>query len=338
MKNEYAESYIYEVLKRIPKKMRKSSKIEIEKKIMEMCKYDERNIMEVLTKLGDPAEYAKRYNKNNSKFIGSEYGESYLAVLKPTMVCCAIVAAVFAFLKVAANFNVEEYLQTDNYVNFSISFSILLFEYVCSACIFAAIVITVIFILFQHQKNKRLEKETWSPDNLKPVINTDRKIDVGSCLTEMVIGIVIVGAFIICPQICGVYAAESSGTVHFIPMLNRDSWNSIILLVWTIVLTIFVQNIIELKSGIYTKKVLFLSFLLSVLRLVLSAVLIFEVPLVNYEFSKQLYGVKPELFKNGYESVAFFYRTILPWALMACAVFQFLFGFFPRLKKGMKSK
>lgn len=338
MKNEYAESYVYEVLKRIPKKMRKSAKVEIEQKIAEMSGNDERNVMDVLTKLGDPAEYAKRYNKNNSKIIGSAYLETYLAVLKPTITCFAIVAALLAVFKASAGFNIDEYLQTNSYVDYAISLSILLFEYVFSACITAAVVVTVVFIILQHRKNKKLKQEKWSPDRLKPLRSANKKVDVSRSVTEMVVSSVIVGALILCPNIFGVYATDAGKSVHFISLLNRESWNAIIILSLGILLTVFIRNIIELISGIYSKKVVIFSVLFGLLGLGLVGWLIWKVPLLNYEFPKELYEVKPELGKNAYENLDFFYREVLHWLLTGCAVLEFIVNLFPRVKKSMSSK
>ena len=337
MKNEYAESYVYEVLKRIPKKMRKSAKVEIEQKIAEMSGNDERNVMDVLTKLGDPAEYAKRYNKNNSKIIGSAYLETYLAVLKPTITCFAIVAALLAVFKASAGFNIDEYLQTNSYVDYAISFSVLLFEYVLSACFFSAIVVTVIFAFLQQRKNKKMRQGGWNPESLKPLKNAKKKVDIGRCLTEMVVSSVLVGALLLWPKLFGVYATDSSNTVHFVSLLNQDARNSIILLALGILLAVFVRNIVELISGIYTKKVIFFSILFGLIGLGLAVFLIWQVPFLNYEFPKELLSVKPELDKDGYESFANFYREVLPWILIGCSGLQFFVEQIPRLKKSMSS-
>ena len=125
--------------------------------------------------------------------------------------------------------------------------------------------------------------------------------------------------------------------MHFVSLLNQDAKNTIILLAVGILLAVFVRNIIELISGIYTKKVIFFSILLGLIGLGLAVFLIWQVPFLNYEFPKELISVKPELDKDGYESFANFYREVLPWILIGCSGLQFLVEQIPRLKKSMSS-
>lgn len=333
MKNEYAESYIYEVLRRIPKSKRKKAKLELEKKIVDMCKYDERKMMETLSKLGDPAEYAKRYNKNNSRIIGSEYMESYIAVLKSAITCFVIVSGVFACLKAASVLNVSAYKETEAYLNFFITFFMLLFEYVIYACIITAFVVTVIYIIAQHQLNRKKVSKPWIPENLKPVKDLKKKVDVSVCLTQMVISCIIAGALIICPGLWGVYASDASGTTQFISLLNQDCRYAIIGITMGITLTVIVENSIELASGYYTKIVILTTFLISIVRLVLIVALLALVPLLNNDFVQEFYSIRPDIFTNGVENTEHFYKETLPWILMALAVVQWISKIGPKLKK-----
>lgn len=72
-----------------------------------MCKDEERNVIEVLTLLGDPSDFARKYNPKSMKIIGSDYMESFLAVLKSAIVCAVIISGLFAFLQSINGFTVN---------------------------------------------------------------------------------------------------------------------------------------------------------------------------------------------------------------------------------------
>ena len=69
---DYMDRYIYQVIHRLPKAQREEVRMELDELISDM--YADRGSMEeVLTELGDPAEFAKQYQNEQKYLIGHEY-------------------------------------------------------------------------------------------------------------------------------------------------------------------------------------------------------------------------------------------------------------------------
>ena len=78
---DYMDRYIYQVIRRLPKAQREEVRMELEELISDM--YADRGSMEeVLTELGDPAEFAKQYQNEQKYLIGPEYFDTYLWFVK----------------------------------------------------------------------------------------------------------------------------------------------------------------------------------------------------------------------------------------------------------------
>ena len=82
---DYMERYIYQVIRRLPKAQRDEVRMEMEELISDMCA-DKGSIEEVLTQLGDPAEFAKQYQNGQQYLIGPEYFETYLWFVKVILI------------------------------------------------------------------------------------------------------------------------------------------------------------------------------------------------------------------------------------------------------------
>lgn len=86
---DYMDRYIYQVIHRLPKAQREEVRMELEELISDM--YADRGSMEeVLTELGDPAEFAKQYQNEQKYLIGPEYFDTYLWFVKVVLICAAV--------------------------------------------------------------------------------------------------------------------------------------------------------------------------------------------------------------------------------------------------------
>ena len=86
---DYMDRYIYQVIRRLPKAQREEVRMELEELLSDM--YADRGSMEeVLTELGDPAEFAKQYQNEQKYLIGPEYFDTYLWFVKVVLICAAV--------------------------------------------------------------------------------------------------------------------------------------------------------------------------------------------------------------------------------------------------------
>ena len=72
---DFMERYIYQVIRRLPKAQREEVRMELEELIGDMY-MDKGAMEEVLTQLGDPAEFAKSYYNGQPYLIGPDYFET----------------------------------------------------------------------------------------------------------------------------------------------------------------------------------------------------------------------------------------------------------------------
>lgn len=95
---DYMDRYIYQVIHRLPKAQREEVRMELEELLSDM--YADRGSMEeVLTELGDPAEFAKQYQNEQKYLIGPEYFDTYLWFVKVVLICAAVPILIISLIK-----------------------------------------------------------------------------------------------------------------------------------------------------------------------------------------------------------------------------------------------
>ena len=94
---DYMDRYIYQVIRRLPKAQRDEVRMELEELISDMYT-DKGSMEEVLTELGDPAEFAKQYQSDQRYLIGPEYFDTYLWFVKVVLICAAIPILVISLI------------------------------------------------------------------------------------------------------------------------------------------------------------------------------------------------------------------------------------------------
>ena len=86
---DFMQRYIYQVIHRLPKAQRDEVSMELEELISDMYT-DKGSMEEVLTQLGDPAEFAMQYQDRQHYLIGPEYFDTYLWFVKVVLLCAAV--------------------------------------------------------------------------------------------------------------------------------------------------------------------------------------------------------------------------------------------------------
>ena len=89
MDRELMERYIYQVVRRLPREQRREVSLELQELISDMADVAG-SMEEALEKLGNPAEFAKKYQDDTHHLIGPEYYDTYLWFLKIVLLCTLI--------------------------------------------------------------------------------------------------------------------------------------------------------------------------------------------------------------------------------------------------------
>lgn len=326
MKNVYIERYIYEVVRRIPRKKRKQCEGELRNKILDMCEYDEKNVMNVLNKLGNPAEYAKRYNNSKALFVSNEHLEQYIKILKVIISCTITVAVILAFFKTINTDISNTILETKFYVDFFRTFFILFFEYAFSGCFFTVILLTIIFALIKYKKANKRNEEEWTAEKLSTILipNSRNAVQINQCIIRMVVSIIVAGILIFTPDILGVCFYDGSVKTNFIPFLNYEYWTEIRNIAVCILLVEFVENLFKIISGVYTKKITFITIVFTTVEFILSFILFKVLPVFNPSFIKDVLKYKQGGTYYNVESATQWYTNTFPNIIMTIIVLCFI--------------
>lgn len=282
--------------------------------------------MDVLNKLGDPAEYAKRYIGNNSKFISNEHLEQYITFLKVTISCTIIFAVMLALFK-TINSNISNtILETKFYVDFFTTFFILFFEYAFSGCFLTVILLTIIFALIKNKKANKRNKEAWTAEKLSAISipNSRNRVQINQCIIRIVVSIIVACILIFSPDILGIYFYDGSVKTNFIPFLNYEYWTEIRNIALCILLAEFIENLFKIIAGVYTKKITFITIGFSVVEFVLSFMLFKVLPVFNPNFVKNVLQYKQGSIYNNVESATQWYTNTLPNIILILIVLCFI--------------
>ena len=83
---ELINRYIYQVVRRLPRDQRGEVSLELQELIGDMLEAGA-SVEEVLSKLGDPAKFAEKYQDRSHCLIGPEYYDNYLWLLRIVLTC-----------------------------------------------------------------------------------------------------------------------------------------------------------------------------------------------------------------------------------------------------------
>ncbi len=289
-KNEMMERYIYEVVRRVPKKQREEIRLELEELISDMMEQKGAGMEEILTKLGDPREFAQKYSGRHNYLIGPEYYGDYCWMMKVFLISTLafhLVSIIFqAVFSPGLLLQVSFYVETvfiNTLISLTGGFGLL----------------TLMFALFERynvrvqikitkEKDWSVEKlKAWTPAKLPPVPDEKARIHRGDCIVGIVFTLLFGLLLIFAPEwFVSINAGNKSW--KFVSPFNYGAWN-VILPVLVIDVAIELMNeIIKLMTGRYCQKVMISQILSGITEIILSVLLLKVLPFWNPNFVREL--------------------------------------------------
>lgn len=287
------ERYIYEVTKRVPQKMRDEIRMELEGLIEDMCANENCSVEEALQKLGNPAEFAKRYRGDSNYVIGPEYYDNYIWLIKIAAFGIGISAIVSAIMQGIVN--------TESWSGLFSNFFIEFFNILINGTISMVGILTIIFAILEHQKIKldikpkekwsvdELSKnvasvKSWTPASLPPIPDKRAVISRGDSIASIIF-ITIFAVLLLCaPQLFGAFEYNDDKLQSIACIFNLDAWDGIAPILIFCLLVALVDEVIRLVSGYYCKPVMYSNIICNALQIVGSAFLLKCMPLFNPNF------------------------------------------------------
>lgn len=298
------KQYIYEVIRWLPRDQRKEISMELEELIDDMYESGKQNMDEILTQLGDPKKFAKKYINFNHYLIGPSYFDNYIWILKIVVLCVGISSLLSGFFTYNYNnFNLFNFL-IDVIVNLSVS---MVGAFGMLTLIFAIMEYFQVKLEFKKEASWSVQsikdsteamKNVWIPSSLSPIPNKHAVISRGSTLTGVLFLVVLGVLFLFNPEIFGVIIYENKQIQQTIPLFNLDRWNIICPILLLSLLVNFIDEIFRLVTGCYCKMVMISNLITNAIQLFLLTMVFKFLPVWNSNFTITLSRATGETFSS----------------------------------------
>ncbi|MDC7289824.1 hypothetical protein NXH76_18695 [Blautia schinkii] len=302
---ELMERYIYQVTRRLPREQRNEVGLELQELIGDMMDVSG-SMEEVLTKLGSPADFAKRYQDTSHYLIGPEYYDNYLWFLKIVLLCTLIPVLAVGIIEgiqeaaaMAGGDNINRIVHALIYgITNTVTNGII-------SCMGAFGGVTIMFAIMERQKIKfdlRKEKEWtindlgdnfasqksgWTPRYLAPVPHKKALISRGDSIVGIVFIVIFCVLLIFAPQFfSGIFRDGKIKAI--VPVFNLDKWNMILPVFITGLLIGLADEVVRLVMGCYCKIVMISSIVCGILQVILSILLLKVFPFWNPDFAAEI--------------------------------------------------
>lgn len=312
MNNDLVERYIYAVTKRLPGKTRNDVARELQTLIADMLEErcgdvlpTEKDIRVVLTELGTPGELSEQYMGDGKKcLIGPPYYVTYVYVLKIVLVSAAFGMTLAFLLSIWTEGKGDTlwFQEVFRLAGMLLSGSLSAFGFV-----------TLIFAYFYH---KEIPIDgNFGLDNLPPVPAKKEQISKGEAIFGIVISVLFMLVFLICPQIfCAV-----TGEGEMIPIFSvgtiKETWY--IIVVFGILGII--REIVKLTDGKYTRRVMLTTVVTDLLSALCTVWWLCRKGIMNPEFTAKIGGLfegESDFIMNLFANFQYFFMGVILFALL----------------------
>lgn len=301
---ELTERYIYQVVRRLPKEQRNEVSLELQELISDMSE-EEGSVEATLIKLGDPAEFARKYMDDSQHLIGPAYYHTYLMVLKIALLCSVIAVFVISLtdgmverLLWRGDFEIETFV-----IAFSKGLAMAIGN-AFSAAFGVFGIVTFVFAMLERQKvdldsisekkkasgssntSSTDNKTGWSPKFLTPMPQKNAIIRRGESIGNIIFLVLAAVVLIFAPDYIALYSIDSDVTI--IPLFNMDKWSIILPFILLSIFAELADEILRLVVGRYNLKVMFASIFSGGIKILCSAIILKVLPLLNPNLHNEL--------------------------------------------------
>ena len=304
---DYMDRYIYQIIRRLPKAQRDEVRMELEELISDMYT-DKGSMEEVLTELGDPAEFAEQYQNGQRYLIGPEYFDTYLWFVKVVLICAAIPILVISLINaigempaISSQHSASVMIRTiANGLTAGITDAVL-------SCVAAFGAVTLTFAVMERKKVqfelKKAEKwsleslsgesktpasrSRWTPKFLEPVPDKKAIISRGDSIAGIIFIVIFSVLLIFAPHFFAVFFTEGE-TVMTVPIFNLEQWGIVLPVLIISLLIGLADEILRLVVGVYCGLVMISNIICGLLQIVLSIVVLKVLPIWNPNFAPEI--------------------------------------------------
>ena len=302
---ELIDRYIYQVVRRLPRDQRGEVSLELQELIGDMLEAGG-SAEDVLSKLGDPAKFAEKYQDRSHCLIGPEYYDNYVWLLRIVLTCVTATVFVVSVIQGIRDGIVLADGETAGAAIMAAGTGIANgFTGIFIAGLSAFGGVTLAFAVMERRKIRfEMKKEknwtvsdlgdnftgkqkVWTPGNLSPIPHKKAMISRGDSIVGIVFIMIFGVLLIFAPQFFGAVFPDGE-VVRTIPVFNLDQWD-IILPLFILSLAIgLADEVLHLVVGHYCRLVMISSIVTGGLQMILLFLLLKAFPLWNPGFATEL--------------------------------------------------
>lgn len=302
---ELIDRYIYQVVRRLPRDQRGEVSLELQELIGDMLEAGG-SAEDVLSKLGDPAKFAEKYQDRSHCLIGPEYYDNYVWLLRIVLTCVTATVFVVSVIQGIRDGIVLADGETAGAAIMAAGTGIANgFTGIFIAGLSAFGGVTLAFAVMERRKIRfEMKKEKnwtvrdlgdnftgkqkiWTPGNLSPIPHKKAMISRGDSIVGIVFIMIFGVLLIFAPQFFGAVFPDGE-VVRTIPVFNLDQWD-IILPLFILSLAIgLADEVLHLVVGHYCRLVMISSIVTGGLQMILLFLLLKAFPLWNPGFATEL--------------------------------------------------
>lgn len=287
--NELVDKYLYDVVRRLPKKQQEDIKQELRTLIEDMLeegedleKSYEEKVYFVLNKLGDPADLARSYRDGQDSLISGEYYNSYCYILKIVLICTlaglvisnivsAIVRVVGSEAAITGAFN--------NMMDFGMIPMVLI-------QVFGFI--TLAFAIMERKQIRVKETAAeWTPDVLPEIPAKKAVIRRTESIVGIVFGALFIIVFTFAPQLLGAWI-QRDGSITSIPIFNLTIWSRVLPLFMISIMCSMIDDFVKFMVGRYTYALMPVTIITDVISFAVSFIIFKFFPIFNPNFIPEI--------------------------------------------------
>ncbi|MFS0691142.1 hypothetical protein AB1K89_18110 [Sporosarcina sp. 179-K 8C2 HS] len=281
------EAYVYEVTRRLPEKSRNDIALELQSTIEDMLPDDfsENEVMDVLSKLGDPARLAASYRDTPMHLIGPKVYDAYLWTMKMIIPWAILITVLVHVVETIVLFSGEESILSVVIKSFGI-----IIANVIHVLIQTFFWVTIVFIFIERvglaKSSGSITKHgtEWSPEQLKHVQVISKKKVIPR--SEVIFGLVWTAIWVVlyfnADHLAGVYRSiDGDGLQMVMPALNQSVLMSYLPIVLLFAALEIGMALYKFKERQWTMRLVTINAVIKVFSLIVFIVIASNPALIN---------------------------------------------------------
>lgn len=281
------EAYVYEVTRRLPEKSRDDIALELTSAIEDMLpeNYTEKELMEALSELGDPAELAASYRDTPKFLIGPKVYDTYMRTMKMIVPWVIFITILVYIIESIALFSGEESI-----LSVIVKGLGMIIVNIIQMLIQTFFWVTMVFIVIDRvglaRNTDSLIKfgAKWTPEDLKHVTVMPKKkiISKGEVIFGFIWTAIWVAFYFNADHLAGIYrSTDGNGLQMIMPFFDQ----TVLLTYWPIVVPFALFEIglgmYKWKTKQWTMKLVAINAVIKVLSVIVFIVMASNANLVN---------------------------------------------------------